>query len=117
MSLLTDLKLFEWTIEKFSLFTLYFVEIHQPTGIIYHIGSSDQPEEVYFTTLREELFFIARFPVGNIQAISPLLALPQMASVEFYVQHRFREYRYHFTEEHRLPDYFSFSPGEGPKVA
>jgi hypothetical protein len=100
----TDRKLFEWTVEKCLLFTLYCVEIQLTGETIYHIGSSDQPEDTYLTRLTKEFP-----PVDVICSIALRLVLPQMASIEYYFQHRFREDRYVFQDRQILPDYFLFS--------
>jgi hypothetical protein len=101
---LIDRKLFEWTIEKCLLFTLYCVEIQLTGETIYHIGSSDQPEDAYLTRLAKEFP-----PVDVIRSMTLRLALPQMASLEYYFQHRFRADQYVFQDSQRLPDYFRFS--------
>lgn len=101
---LTDRKLFEWTHEKCLLFTLYCAEIELTGETIYHIGSSDQPPEAYLKRLAKE------FPPADIiRDITLRLALPQMASLEYYFQHRFRNACYIFRNYQTLPDFFQFS--------
>ena len=101
----TDRKLFEWTYGKCLLFTLYCVEITLTYGTIYHIGSSDQSETAYLSALPKEFP-----PVDIIYDMHTYLALPKMASLEYYVQHRFREHQYTFPDGRTLPDFFVFSP-------
>jgi DNA-binding NarL/FixJ family response regulator len=100
----TDRKLFEWTHEKCLLFTLYYVEIELTGETICHIGSSDQPPEAYLKRLTKE------FPPADvIRDIRVRFALPQMASLEYYFQHRFRTNCYIFRNYQALPDFFQFS--------
>lgn len=101
---LTDRKLFEWTVGKCLLFTLYFVEIQLTGETIYHIGSSDQPEDAYLARLSKE------FPPADvIRSMTLCLALPRMASLEYYFQHRFCDDCYMFQNRWILPDFFHFS--------
>lgn len=106
-----DLKLFEWTVQKFSLFMLYFVAIQVSANVLYHIGSSDQPEAAYLAELSKKLP-----PADDIRVISSSLILPQTSSIEFYFQHRFRKHRYRFQNCEPLPDYFHFSDDVLPQV-
>ncbi len=101
---LTDRKLFEWTIGKCSLFTLYFVEIQLTHEIMYHIGSSDQPQDEYLDRLSKEFP-----PVDIIYDMRIRLSLPKMASLEYYFQHRFHDACAVFPNQQMLPDFFRFS--------
>lgn len=101
----TDRKLFEWTFGKCLLFTLYLVEIQLAHTTIYHIGSSDQSEAAYLSNLPQEFP-----PVDIIYDLRVRLALPKMAALEYYFQHRFRAHEYPFPNGLMLPDFFAFAP-------
>jgi hypothetical protein len=100
----TDRKLFEWTVGKCVLFTLYCVELRLPHLTLYQIGSSDQSEAAYLRMLAQRFA-----PTGVLCEMRPRRVLPKMAAVEFYVQHRFRHYRHPFPHDCLAPDIFWFS--------
>lgn len=100
-------KLLQWTIQKFSLFTLYFVEIQRTSSdLLYHIGSTDQAQEAYLAMLAHEL------ADDDVHSLHPLSILPGMAALEFYIAYRFRAHCWKFKTRGSLPDYFGFLPDE-----